>query len=125
MRPSGARVSRTGGTGGSAASTAGTCATASIGCRKCTPRPAPPAAVAKREIVPPRDGPGQRGTFDWSRAVGHEYVHTVTLDQTDNRVQHWFTEACAVSQEPGGREYETCQLLATALNAAKLFDLKG
>lgn len=74
-------------------------------------------------IVPPRDGPGQRGTFDWSRAVGHEYVHTVTLDQTDNRVQHWFTEACAVSQEPGGREYETCQLLATALNAAKLFDL--
>lgn len=74
-------------------------------------------------ITPPRSGPKQSGTYDWARVMRHEFVHTVTLDQTDNRVPHWFTEACAVSQEPGGRDYPTYRLLASAYNAGALFEL--
>ncbi|MEE9211531.1 MAG: tetratricopeptide repeat protein, partial [Phycisphaeraceae bacterium] len=74
-------------------------------------------------LVPPRDGPRLRGTFDWVNVIRHEFVHTVTLDQTANRIPHWFTEACAVSQELTGRDYATCQLLATALQEDRLFEL--
>ena len=74
-------------------------------------------------ITPPRPGAKQRGAFDWVRVIRHEFVHTVTLSQTANRVPHWFTEACAVSQEPGGRDYQTCELLASALKQGKLFAL--
>ena len=75
-------------------------------------------------MVPPRQGPKQRGPYNWVNVIGHEYVHTVTLDQTRNRIPHWFTEACAVSQETTGRSYDTCQLLAAALRDDKLFALE-
>lgn len=74
-------------------------------------------------ITPPRPGARQRGAFDWARVIRHEFVHTVTLSQTSNRIPHWFTEACAVSQEPGGRDYDTAQLLAMAHKHDKLFTL--
>lgn len=74
-------------------------------------------------IVTPREGPKQRGTFDWENVIRHEFVHTVTLDLTNNRIPHWLTEACAVSQENRGRDYATYQLLAEALHHKKLFDL--
>ncbi len=74
-------------------------------------------------MTPPRGGSHQRGAFDWFRVIQHEFVHTVTLDQTRNRIPHWFTEACAVSQEPGSRDYNSCQLLAQALLTDRLFDL--
>jgi predicted Zn-dependent protease len=74
-------------------------------------------------LTPPRVGAKQRGMYDWARVIRHEFVHTVTLDKTANRLPHWFTEACAVSQEPGGRDYPTCQLLAEALAKNALFNL--
>ncbi len=74
-------------------------------------------------MTPPREGSGQHGGYDWPNVVRHEFVHTVTLDQTRNRVPHWFTEACAVSQETAGRSYDTCRLLAEALHKQKLFPL--
>ncbi|MBI1338195.1 MAG: tetratricopeptide repeat protein [Phycisphaera sp.] len=74
-------------------------------------------------LTPPREGSHQKGTFDWMRVVRHEFTHTVTLDQTDNRIAHWFTEACAVGQEPGGRDFNTYMLLAKAYHGKKLFDL--
>lgn len=74
-------------------------------------------------LTPPRIGKKQAGPFDWYRVIRHEFVHTVTLDQTDNRIPHWFTEACAVSQEPGPRDYDTCQLLAMTLLNDELFDM--
>ena len=76
-------------------------------------------------MTPPREGPQQRGAFDWYRVMRHEYTHTVTLDQTRNRLPHWFTEACAVSQEPGGRDYGTYRLLADALHNDKLFTFEN
>jgi predicted Zn-dependent protease len=74
-------------------------------------------------LTPPRPGAKQRGVFDWARVIRHEFVHTVTLDQTSNRIPHWFTEACAVSVEPGDRDYMSCQLLAKATIEDELFDL--
>jgi tetratricopeptide (TPR) repeat protein len=74
-------------------------------------------------LTPPREGRNQRGTFDWVNVMRHEFAHTVTLSQTSNRVPHWFTEACAVSQESVGRSFATYELLAWALHNDELFDL--
>ncbi|MBL4700620.1 MAG: hypothetical protein JKX85_05105 [Phycisphaeraceae bacterium] len=76
-------------------------------------------------MTPPKTGARQRGAYDWARVIQHEFTHTVTLDLTHNRLAHWFTEACAVAMEPGGRDYNTCQLLAEALHNDTLFDLKS
>jgi len=72
-------------------------------------------------MTPPRLGAHQHGTYDWARVIQHEFVHTLTLNQTGYRIPHWFTEGCAVSQEPGGRAYQECLLLA--ISHHKLFDL--
>lgn len=76
-------------------------------------------------LTPPRAGPKQRGTYDWANVIRHEYVHTVTLSRSHNRLPHWFTEACAVSQELTGRDYDTAQLLAWALHEDELFTLEN
>ncbi len=67
-------------------------------------------------LTPPRRGKDQADPFNWVNVLRHEFVHTVTLAQTQNRIPHWFTEACAVSQETTGRTYDTCQMLAIALS---------
>ena len=74
-------------------------------------------------MTPPREGAHQRGRFDWYRVLRHEYTHTVTLAKTRRRLPHWFTEACAVRQEPGPRSYRRCRLLAGALANDRLFGL--
>jgi len=74
-------------------------------------------------MTPPREGPHQRGTFDVKNVLRHEFVHTVTLSQTNNRIPHWFTEACAVSVELTGRTFDTKMLLAKSLHEDDLFDL--
>lgn len=73
----------------------------------------------------PREGaPGKHlGRFDWLEVLRHEYVHTVTLDQTRNRIPHWFTEAIAVRLETKPRTFETAQMLAAAYTGGTLFGL--
>ncbi|MFM1935633.1 MAG: hypothetical protein RI990_592 [Planctomycetota bacterium] len=73
----------------------------------------------------PRDGAPQLhlGKYDWEGVLRHEYVHTVTLDQTRNRIPHWFTEALATRLEERPRSFETVQLLARAFDRGELFDL--
>lgn len=72
-------------------------------------------------LTPPRHGPKQWGTYHWLNVVRHEFVHTVTLAQTINRVPRWFTEAAAVSQEIIlRRNFETNQMLASALHKNQL-----
>ena len=63
------------------------------------------------------------GLFDWLNVLTHEYTHTVTLEQTLNRLPHWLTEAAAVRMEELPRAYETCQKLAIASKQGGLFDL--
>ena len=74
--------------------------------------------------VPRRGNPRKHlGTFDWLEVLRHEYVHTVTLSQTDNRIPHWLTEALAVRLETKPRSMQTCEMLARALAAGRLFPL--
>ncbi|MEM6334014.1 MAG: tetratricopeptide repeat protein [Planctomycetota bacterium] len=72
-------------------------------------------------LTPPREGANQRGTFDVANVLLHEFVHTVTLSQTNNRLPHWFTEACAVYLEMTGRTFPTKRLLSDALRKDALF----
>ena len=74
-------------------------------------------------LTPPKVGAKQRGAFNWANVLRHEFVHTVTLDRTANRLPHWYTEGVAVSMETTGRSYNDCKLLASALKAGKLFPL--
>jgi Flp pilus assembly protein TadD len=74
-------------------------------------------------LASPRSGAVQSGAYDWPRVVRHEFAHTVTLGMTQNRIPHWFTEACAVNQEPGDKSFDTCLLLALSLQKNELFDL--
>lgn len=72
----------------------------------------------------PRTGAGHSGVYDWERVVRHEYVHTVTLSRTNNRIPHWFTEAAAVHLELSPRDFDTVRLLVGALRRGELFDLR-
>lgn len=74
----------------------------------------------------PREGAPQLhlGTYDWLEVLRHEFVHTVTLDQTRNRIPHWFTEALATRLETRPRSWDTVQLLARAFDGGTLFGLE-
>jgi tetratricopeptide (TPR) repeat protein len=72
----------------------------------------------------PRSGPGHRaGPYDWARTVRHEFIHTVTLSRTNNRIPHWFTEAAAVWGENGPIPTDWWVLLSRAYQADELFDM--
>ena len=73
----------------------------------------------------PREGAPQLhlGVFDWQEVLRHEYVHTVTLEQTRNRIPHWFTEALATHLEIRPRSWDSVLLLAQAFESNTLFDL--
>ncbi len=62
------------------------------------------------------------GLFDWLDVVRHEYVHSVTLSQTRNRIPHWLTEALAVDAQHKKRDFDDYLLLATVLREQKMFD---
>ncbi|MEM1328931.1 MAG: tetratricopeptide repeat protein [Planctomycetota bacterium] len=72
----------------------------------------------------PKTGPTSSvGAYDWLRVMRHEYVHTVTLARTKNRIPHWFTEAAAVHLEDGPRDERRSRLLASKLASGELFTL--
>ena len=71
----------------------------------------------------PREGPDHFGPYHWQRVLRHEYVHTVTLSRTRNRIPHWLTEAAAVWQEDAPRDFNTHVLLARSFHQGDLFDL--
>ena len=75
----------------------------------------------------PREGAPSKhlGLFDWLEVLRHEYTHTITLDQTRNRIPHWLTEAASVSMETRPRDYQTATMLALALRQGELFDMDG
>ena len=76
-------------------------------------------------LEPPRESGTSKslGRFDWLDTLRHEFVHTVTLDRTSNRIPHWFTEAAAVDMEHKARDWRTYELLAHTLQKNQLFDL--
>ncbi|MDX2148355.1 MAG: hypothetical protein SFZ23_12610 [Planctomycetota bacterium] len=73
----------------------------------------------------PREGPSSlTGAYDWVRVVRHEFVHTVTLARTRNRLPHWFTEASAVYLEDAPRDFSAWQLLARSFENAELLNMQ-
>ena len=83
-------------------------------------------ASTGRVIAMPAPDPqrGGFGTFNWAVVLRHEYTHTVTLSATNNRIPHWFTEACAVWEQPDRRNFQAVALLVDAVRAGKLYPVK-
>ena len=75
-------------------------------------------------LVAPNTERSQFGTHNWATVLRHEYAHAVTLAATRNRIPHWFTEACAVFQQPDKRNYKFVQMLVQATRTGKLFGIK-
>ena len=72
----------------------------------------------------PQEGPGFKvGPYDWARVLQHEFVHTVTLARTNNRIPHWMTEASAVYLEDSPRDAARWKLLAQVDANDAWFDL--
>lgn len=72
----------------------------------------------------PRSSPGSTTQgYDWPRVLQHEYVHTVGLSRTKNRVPHWFTEAQAVFLEDGPWDENRARMLTASLETETLFAL--
>lgn len=74
--------------------------------------------------APNKEREGSSGTANWAVVLRHEYTHVVTLTATENRIPHWFTEACAVFQQPDKRAYRYIQTLVQATRTNKLFPVK-
>jgi len=75
-------------------------------------------------LVAPNSERSQFGTHNWATVLRHEYTHTVTLAATNNRIPHWFTEACAVFQQPDKRNYKFVRMLVKATRTGKLLPIK-
>jgi len=84
-------------------------------------------ACTGRVIAMPAPDPlrGGFGSFNWAVVLRHEYTHTVTLSATKNRIPHWFTEACAVWEQPDRRNFEAVALLVEAVRTNRLFPVKS
>ena len=80
-------------------------------------------ACTGRVIAMPAPDPlrGGFGQFNWAVVLRHEYTHAVTLSATKNRIPHWFTEACAVWEQPDRRNFRAVALLVGAVRSGKLY----
>ncbi|HEY2251477.1 MAG TPA: tetratricopeptide repeat protein, partial [Planctomycetaceae bacterium] len=61
--------------------------------------------------------------FNWARVVKHEFVHIVTLQETNFNIPHWFTEALAVRSEESPRPEVWNQLLVERVPAGDVMNL--
>lgn len=68
--------------------------------------------------------PGEvREKFNWARVLRHEFVHVVTLQQTNFAIPHWYTEALAVRFEDAPRPAVWNEVLVRRAKAGTLFNL--
>lgn len=65
---------------------------------------------------------GDKG-FNWAKVVKHEFVHIVTLQQTQFNCPHWFTEALAVMSEETPRPEVWTKLLLERVPKGELMTL--
>jgi tetratricopeptide (TPR) repeat protein len=64
-------------------------------------------------------------SYSWGRALKHEFVHVVNLQQSEFRIPRWFTEGLAVANEGPGPSQVWQLALARRLAANRLFDLNS
>ncbi|GJM24183.1 MAG: hypothetical protein DHS20C16_05980 [Phycisphaerae bacterium] len=72
----------------------------------------------------PRTGSDAHGPFDLPGVLRHEFVHTVTLAATNNRIPHWMTEGLAVYHEDLPRSFSWAEGLSGRLRKGELFTLE-
>ncbi len=61
--------------------------------------------------------------FNWARVLKHEFIHVVTLQQTDFNIPHWYTEALATRSEGYPMPMEWNRLLQQRVAANNLRNL--
>lgn len=61
--------------------------------------------------------------FNWAKVVKHEFVHIITLQQTNFNCPHWFTEALAVTSEESPRPEVWTRLLLERVPKGELMNL--
>ncbi|MSR58242.1 MAG: tetratricopeptide repeat protein [Planctomycetaceae bacterium] len=61
--------------------------------------------------------------FNWARVLKHEFVHILTLQQTQFNIPHWYTEALAVTSEGYPRPESWNRLLLERVAAGNLMNL--
>ena len=66
---------------------------------------------------------GSEKSFNWAKVVKHEFVHIVTLQQTQFNCPHWFTEALAVLSEESPRPEVWTRLLLERVPQGNLMNL--
>ncbi len=63
--------------------------------------------------------------YNWARVARHEFVHIITLQQTEFGIPHWFTEALAVKYESPVEPSQWQELLRKRVPGNQLFELKN
>ena len=61
--------------------------------------------------------------INWRDLLTHEFTHVVNLLHTRNRVYHWFTEGCAVSQEAVPQQHEWNRMLLRYVKLDRLIPI--
>lgn len=61
--------------------------------------------------------------LNWARVLKHEFVHVLTLQQTNFNIPHWYTEALAVRSEGYPRPVEWNKLLLDRVPKGELKNL--
>jgi cellulose synthase operon protein C len=74
-------------------------------------------------MVAPRRGRNTMGAFHWAQVLRHEFVHTVTLSATENRIAHWMTEGLAVMEENVPLRWDWVPMLYHAVTNDELFTM--
>jgi tetratricopeptide (TPR) repeat protein len=73
-------------------------------------------------MVSPND-PSLKGPYNWAKTLRHEMVHVITLQQTEYRIPHWYTEGLAVWSEGHPRPESWSRLLVDRERQDKLLSL--
>lgn len=66
---------------------------------------------------------GSDKPFNWARVLKHEFVHILTLQETNFNIPHWYTEALAVLSEEAPRPEIWNQLLIERVPKGELLNL--
>jgi len=66
---------------------------------------------------------GLEEPMNWARVLKHEFVHVLTLQQTEFHIPHWYTEALAVRSEGYPRPAEWDRLLVSRVPQGRLRNL--
>ncbi len=74
--------------------------------------------------TPAKDRTGGVNPYNWAVVLRHEFTHVVTITGSGNHIPHWFTESCAVHQQPDKQAYKYIMDLVNATRSGQLYSVK-